>query len=213
MQYVVRECPADQREDAGRGAAAASESGAAMSRSPLHFAFDVGQLEEITDPAADPAYGMCGKAGKRFTEVVGRVTCRECRKRIEIIARPLVAHHSGAAMTAHRINVSTTPRGFSIATFTDQYGAACSIQKSSLATEDCVWLGIDSPTVFILASKHPELPSDGTGWIPMELPADASITSRMHLSQDQARGLIELLTMFVATGDIAEHERRKGSKS
>ena len=38
---------------------------------------------------------------------------------------------------------SKTGRGFDIAEFTDEHGDQCSLQKSSLATEDCIWLGID----------------------------------------------------------------------
>lgn len=32
-------------------------------------------------------------------------------------------------------------RGFLKGKFKDRYGVECSIQKSSLATEDCIWLG------------------------------------------------------------------------
>ena len=48
---------------------------------------------------------------------------------------------------------STTARGFSITEFSDQYGEKCSLQKSSLATEDCVWFGIDEPKVQALAKE------------------------------------------------------------
>jgi hypothetical protein len=69
-----------------------------------------------------------------------------------------------------------TARGFARADFKDRYGAACSIQQSSLATEDCIWLGVDLP--------------DGQG--------------RMHLSQEMAADLIPLLERFIATGEIDE---------
>ena len=32
-------------------------------------------------------------------------------------------------------------RGFLKGKFNDRYGVECSIQKSSLETEDCIWLG------------------------------------------------------------------------
>lgn len=35
----------------------------------------------------------------------------------------------------------TTERGFDIHDFMDHYGEPCSLQKSSLATEDCIWFG------------------------------------------------------------------------
>jgi len=38
---------------------------------------------------------------------------------------------------------SKTNRGFAIYTFKDRYGKDCSLQKSSCATEDQVWLGLD----------------------------------------------------------------------
>lgn len=36
---------------------------------------------------------------------------------------------------------SKTEKGFAIIEFKDRYGKDCSIQKSSLATEDCIWMG------------------------------------------------------------------------
>ena len=36
-----------------------------------------------------------------------------------------------------------TARGFALYEFTDRYGKACSLQRSSIATEDCIWLGVD----------------------------------------------------------------------
>lgn len=39
------------------------------------------------------------------------------------------------------IKFRRTQRGFALYEFTDLYGASCSIQKSSLATKDAIWLG------------------------------------------------------------------------
>lgn len=36
-----------------------------------------------------------------------------------------------------------TVRGFDLITFEDRYGVNCSIQKSSLATEDAIWFGVE----------------------------------------------------------------------
>ena len=36
-----------------------------------------------------------------------------------------------------------TQRGFDYAEFVDAYGVQCSIQKSSLASEDAIWLGTE----------------------------------------------------------------------
>lgn len=40
------------------------------------------------------------------------------------------------------LEVEQTPRGFSIIKFKDRYKFDCILQKSSLATEDCIWFGI-----------------------------------------------------------------------
>lgn len=98
--------------------------------------------------------------------------------------------------------MKTTNRGFDIHEFKDRYGEKCSIQKSSLATEDCIWLGIDEPTVKVMASAYPQIPSDGTGWVVFPIPKDASISSRMHLSQEQVRKLLPMLTKFAETGEL-----------
>lgn len=46
-----------------------------------------------------------------------------------------------------------TNRGFKIITFDDDYDIKCSIQKSSLAEEDKIWIGVDDANPQILASK------------------------------------------------------------
>ena len=84
-------------------------------------------------------------------------------------------------------------RGFRFASFTDRTDKQCSIQKSSLAFEDCIWLGIDdaNPKIFLL----------GVGWRPLELPdlpeGDAYLfDTRMHLTQEQVAELIPVLKHF-----------------
>jgi hypothetical protein len=73
------------------------------------------------------------------------------------------------------IAVKTTSRGFTIGEFKDRYGKPCSIQKSSLASEPCIWLGVKE------ALGEP---------------------SRMHLTQQQVADLLPLLQHFVETGDL-----------
>jgi hypothetical protein len=75
--------------------------------------------------------------------------------------------------------IKPTQRGFKRAEFVDRYGAKCSIQESSLATEYCIWLGCESETV--------DLQGRPCG-------------ARMHVSQELAAELIPLLQVFVATG-------------
>ncbi len=98
-----------------------------------------------------------------------------------------------------------TNRGFVLYSFTDRYGSECSIQESSLATERAVWLGVDDPSPKILASRARALGikcTEMNGWVPYPMPADVSISTRMHLIVDQARELLPLLSHFVDHGDL-----------
>lgn len=74
------------------------------------------------------------------------------------------------------MNIYRTQRSFARADFTDEYGAACSIQDSSRATEECIWLGIDSVNGEI---------------------------ARMHLTIEMVEALLPLLRNFVQHGTIA----------
>jgi len=100
-----------------------------------------------------------------------------------------------------------TPRGFDHIEFTDLYGETCSLQKSSLATEDAIWFGIDDPKPMVMAKDAARLgvpTSKTTGWVPYHIPKEVLITTRMHLTQDTAAELIPLLQKFVDTGDITD---------
>lgn len=92
-----------------------------------------------------------------------------------------------------------TDRGFVIIEFKDRYDAKCSLQKSSLATEDCIWLGIDDANPKIMASKTTE---GGCGWVPYPLSKDVLLTTRMHLTQKQVKKLLPHLQKFVETGNL-----------
>ena len=91
-----------------------------------------------------------------------------------------------------------TNRGFALKRFVDQSGLDCSVQLSSLATEDCVWVGISKP-------KVQYNPRNNTGWHDVPMPeGDVVIDSRMHLTQEQAGWLAEQLRHFAETGDLPE---------
>jgi hypothetical protein len=94
-----------------------------------------------------------------------------------------------------------TGRGFPIIEFQDRYGHECSIQKSSLATEDAIWVGPNDANPQILASMTKE---GGTGWVPYHLPEDVSLYTRMHLTQDQVKELLPILMAFAETGELPE---------
>lgn len=97
------------------------------------------------------------------------------------------------------MKIGKTNRGFDLIEFNDYYDEGCSIQKSSLATEDCIWIGIDDPKPKIMASK---IIDGGVGWAKYPIPADVQFNTRMHLSREQVKELIQILQKFVDTGDI-----------
>lgn len=92
-----------------------------------------------------------------------------------------------------------TNRGFSIIRFNDRYGIPCNIQKSSLATQDCIWLGVEDGNPQIMAKDVME---NGIGWVKYPIPDKVMLTTRMHLNQEQAKWLVEILNKFIETGNI-----------
>lgn len=89
-----------------------------------------------------------------------------------------------------------TNRGFARAEFTDYNGEPCSVQKSSLADDDAIWLGVNDP--------HPKIfPGDNTGWHDYPLPENVQCSTRMHLTRDQVAALLPHLQRFVETGEVA----------
>lgn len=102
------------------------------------------------------------------------------------------------------MKIRHTERGFARADFTDRYGEQCSIQKSSLAFEDCLWLGVNDP--------KPKYLVYGEGWKDYPLPEGVEIIgSRMHLTREMAAELIPLLQHFVDTGELPEEARQEAA--
>jgi len=94
-----------------------------------------------------------------------------------------------------------TSRGFALITFEDRNGEACSLQKSSIATEDAIWFGVDN------ANPQMFLPNGNPSWRPLPLPSlpegyHFSFTTRMHLTQENVKELLPALTHFVETGEL-----------
>lgn len=50
------------------------------------------------------------------------------------------------------MKISKTHRGFGYIEFKDYYDQECSMQDSSLANTDCIWLGINDADPKIMAS-------------------------------------------------------------
>lgn len=105
-----------------------------------------------------------------------------------------------------KIEFSKTQRGFQTGSFTDRYGEKCSIQKSSLATENAIWLGIDDAKPQIMQSHAVRLgliqEPNPVGWMPFPVPKEVVFSTRMHLTQEQVKELIPILQKFVDTGEI-----------
>ena len=98
-----------------------------------------------------------------------------------------------------------TERGFDVAIFTDMYDKECTIQKSSLATADAIWVGIINPEPRIMAKDAARLGVDTeetVGWVDYPIPEEVLISTQMHLDQEQAKELIKILEVFVKTGEI-----------
>jgi len=99
-----------------------------------------------------------------------------------------------------------TNRGFYKMTFVDRYGDECSLQKSSIASEECIWLGLEEVKPKILAKDAIRLGlphcGEDTGWVNYEVPKEVLMSSRMHLTQEMVSALIVVLQRFVDTGEI-----------
>lgn len=94
------------------------------------------------------------------------------------------------------IKLRATQRGFSIGEFKDSYGMECKIQKSSIATEDCIWLGITNPKLTVFEN-------DQKGkYLRTEMPSNFDVDSIMHLNREQVKNLLPLLQKFAKTGEL-----------
>lgn len=88
-------------------------------------------------------------------------------------------------------------RGFENSKFTDLYGEKCSIQKSSLATDDAIWLGINKPKLTVFENEQMGK------YLVTEMPKNFLVNSRMHLSREQVAELLPILQKFVETGELS----------
>ncbi len=100
-------------------------------------------------------------------------------------------------------------RGFQGLAFKDKYNTECSIQKSSAAMYDAIWLGVSNAKPIIMASnaiKHGIPVTDNTGWVDVPIPEESLISSRMHLTQEQVRQLLPVLQHFADHGELPSYE-------
>jgi hypothetical protein len=73
------------------------------------------------------------------------------------------------------IKWETTARGLPVGYFTDHLNTVCSIQKSALTGDPCIWLGIDQPR-----------------------------GARMHLTRQMAEQVAKALLKFAETGELTD---------
>lgn len=71
--------------------------------------------------------------------------------------------------------------------FTDRYGQKCSLQNSSLASEDAVWLGVDNTGPRITGPNEK---------------FNEDVNARMHLTTEMVQELIVHLQRFLDTGCV-----------
>jgi hypothetical protein len=108
-----------------------------------------------------------------------------------------------------KIKMKKTQRGFAFGKFIDRYDNECSIQKSSLAFEDCIWLGLDNANPQIMSRdairmglRKPTFDENDNGWVKYDIPKEVSLNTRMHLTRKQVKELLPLLQKFVETGEL-----------
>lgn len=108
-----------------------------------------------------------------------------------------------------KLKYSFTKRRFPYVNFTDRYGAGCSIQLSSLATDAAIWFGVDDADPKIMARHAHRLglnhllqdgPERLNGWVKYPVPDEVVFTTRMHLTQEQVKALLPILQYFAEHG-------------
>ena len=113
-----------------------------------------------------------------------------------------------------RFAKTTTKRGFGKLLFSDYFNKKCSLQISSVGTDECIWLGVENAEPCILSSdavklglaKMEEVPTspfgNHCGWVEYPVPKEVMMTTRMHLSREQAKQLALKLLEFALCGTI-----------
>jgi hypothetical protein len=78
--------------------------------------------------------------------------------------------------------VKKTNRGFELMKFKDLYGSDCSLQQSSIATENCIWLGGEHEHIHHVTQR--------------------SMGARMHLNRRMVKELVRRLSRWLETGSF-----------
>jgi hypothetical protein len=94
------------------------------------------------------------------------------------------------------MEINKTQRGFENTKFKDSYDNECSIQKSSAAADDYIWIGIDNPKLTVFEDEKMGK------YINTIMPKKWMVDSRMHLSRKQVAKILPILQKFVETGEL-----------
>ena len=107
------------------------------------------------------------------------------------------------------MNITKTCRGFDLIEFKDKNNINCSLQKSSIAGEDCIWLGLNNPDLkeFYPYPRNIEdsfiqITKDDLDKLKHRPQNEIYINSRMHLTQTQAKELLPYIQRFIETGEL-----------
>lgn len=101
------------------------------------------------------------------------------------------------------MKLKKTKRGFGVINFKDQSGNKCSIQKSSIATGDCIWIGSDKIGLKeFVAFRQPNAWIDKIEVDEHTMEHHFVANNRMHLTRKQVAKLLPILQKFVETGDL-----------
>lgn len=80
------------------------------------------------------------------------------------------------------MKVTKISRGFQLIEFKDLCGEACSIQQSSLADKDALWIGAEHETIHAVTGEK--------------------CGARMHVDRRLAKQLITILQKWIKTGNL-----------
>jgi hypothetical protein len=108
-------------------------------------------------------------------------------------------------MNKHIGKLTKTNRGFPRREFKDHYDTPCHLQISSIATEHCLWLGLDEANPMVMATDAASVgvkTDETTGWVKYPLPEKVFISTCMHLSVSQVKHLTTTLQHWLKTREI-----------
>lgn len=104
---------------------------------------------------------------------------------------------------ADNLELKTTERGFSLVEFEDMYKTKCSLQESSNASTNAIWLGANEIGLkeFIAYAETPW--RDRKEFDVFNQKHHYIANNRMLLSQEQVQKLLPMLQKFAETGTLS----------